>query len=235
MEERLQKILSAAGVCSRRQAEEYLRAGRVTVNGKKAALGDKADADCDRIAVDGRLIQPEQERIYLMLHKPRGYVTTLSDERGRKTVVELTRDCGARVYPVGRLDMDSEGLLLLTNDGAFAQRLAHPSHEMEKEYHVTVTGCLSGCAERLGALTALEDGTPIRPAQVSVLEEKGESWVLSVVIHQGLNRQVRRMCALAGLSVRRLKRVREGSLALGKLPYGKWRHLTEKERAALLR
>lgn len=227
--ERLQKILSAAGVCSRRQAEEYLRAGRVVVNGAVAALGDKADPNRDRILVDGRPVAVQEEKFYLMLHKPRGYVTTLSDEKGRKTVVELTADCGTRVYPVGRLDMDSEGLLLLTNDGAFAQRLAHPSHEMEKEYHVTVTGKLGGCKERLESLTALEDGTPIVPARVRVVEKRDASWILSVVIHQGLNRQVRRMCAQAGLDVRRLKRVREGKLQLGKLPAGKWRHLTEEE------
>ena len=233
--ERLQKILSAAGVCSRRQAEEYLKEGRVTVNGSVALLGDKADPDADLILVDGEPIAVQEEKFYLMLHKPRGYVTTLSDERGRKTVAELTADCGKRVYPVGRLDMDSEGLLLLTNDGAFAQRLAHPSHEMEKEYHVTVTGRLGGCVERLEALTALEDGTPIAPARVRVVEKRESSWVLSVVIHQGLNRQVRRMCAQAGLDVRRLKRVREGKLLLGKLPAGKWRHLTAAEVKQLIK
>lgn len=227
--ERLQKILSAAGVCSRRQAEEYLKAGRVTVNGAVAQLGDKADPEGDLIQVDGKLVGEREARCYLLLHKPRGYVTTLSDERGRRTVAELTADCGARVYPVGRLDMDSEGLLLMTNDGAFAQRLSHPSHELEKEYHVTVTGQLPGCRERLAALTALEDGTPIALARVEVVEKRESSWVLSVTIHQGLNRQVRRMCALAGLEVRRLKRVREGSLPLGKLPAGKWRRLTAAE------
>lgn len=232
--ERLQKILSAAGVCSRRQAEEYLRAGRVTVNGAVAHLGDKADLTRDLILVDGKLVAEREAKRYLLLHKPRGYVTTLSDERGRKTVAELTADCGARVYPVGRLDMDSEGLLLLTNDGAFAQRLTHPSHELEKEYHVTVSGQLPGCRERLAALTALEDGTPIAPARVEVVEKRESSWVLSVTIHQGINRQVRRMCAQAGLDVRRLKRVREGSLLLGKLPAGKWRYLTATEVRQLL-
>lgn len=233
--ERLQKILSAAGVCSRRQAEEYLKAGRVTVNGSVTLLGDKADPDTDLILVDGEPIAVQEEKLYLMLHKPRGYVTTLSDERGRKTVAELTADCGKRVYPVGRLDMDSEGLLLMTNDGAFAQRLAHPSHEMEKEYYVTVTGKLSGCVERLEALTALEDGTPIVPARVRLVEKRETSWILSVTIHQGLNRQVRRMCAQAGLDVRRLKRVREGKLLLGKLPAGKWRQLNGAEVRQLMK
>lgn len=229
MEERLQKILSAAGLCSRRQAEEWLKAGRVTVDGRIAALGDKADPERSVIAVDGKLLAPPPEKVYLMLNKPRGYVTTLSDERGRAAVAELTADCGTRVYPVGRLDCDSDGLLLLTNDGDFAQRMAHPSHRKEKEYHVTVTGRLAGCERRLAALTALEDGSPIVPARVTVLRRDGGTWVLSVTICQGLNRQIRRMCALAELRVKRLQRVREGSLTLGDLPLGKWRYLTAEE------
>lgn len=233
MEERLQKLLSAAGLCSRRQAEEYLRAGRVAVNGAAAGLGDRADPDRDLVTLDGVPLPQRRERQYLMLHKPRGYVTTLSDERGRPTVAQLVADCGERVYPVGRLDMDSEGLLLLTSDGNFAQRLAHPSHGLEKEYHVTVSGALSGCETRLEALRELEDGSPIAPASVRVLERRVGEWVIAVTIHQGLNRQVRRMCALAGLTVRRLRRVREGAVCLGDLPVGKWRRLTGEELAAL--
>lgn len=229
MEERLQKILSAAGLCSRRQAEEWLKAGRVTVDGRIAALGDKADPERSAVAVDGKPLAPPPEKVYLMLNKPRGYVTTLSDERGRAAVAELTADCGTRVYPVGRLDCDSDGLLLLTNDGDFAQRMAHPSHRKEKEYHVTVTGRLAGCERRLAALTALEDGSPIVPARVTVLRRDGGTWVLSVTICQGLNRQIRRMCALTELRVKRLQRVREGSLTLGDLPLGKWRYLTAEE------
>ena len=229
MEERLQKILSAAGLCSRRQAEEWLKAGRVTVDGRIAVLGDKADPERSAVAVDGKPLAPPPEKMYLMLNKPRGYVTTLSDERGRAAVAELTADCGTRVYPVGRLDCDSDGLLLLTNDGDFAQRMAHPSHRKEKEYHVTVTGRLAGCERRLAALTALEDGSPIVPARVAVLCRDGGTWVLSVTICQGLNRQIRRMCALAQLRVKRLQRVREGSLTLGDLPLGKWRYLTAEE------
>ena len=229
MEERLQKILSAAGLCSRRQAEEWLKAGRVTVDGRIAALGDKADPERSAVAVDGKPLAPPPEKVYLMLNKPRGYVITLSDERGRAAVAELTADCGTRVYPVGRLDCDSDGLLLLTNDGDFAQRMAHPSHRKEKEYHVTVTGRLAGCERRLAALTALEDGSPIVPARVTVLRRDGGTWVLSVTICQGLNRQIRRMCALTELRVKRLQRVREGSLTLGDLPLGKWRYLTAEE------
>lgn len=235
MEERLQKILSAAGLCSRRQAEELLKAGRVTVNGVVVPLGSKADPEQDEIRLDGKLISGERPPRYLMLHKPRGYVTTLADERGRPTVAQLVADCGERVYPVGRLDMDSEGLLLLTNDGDFAQRLAHPSHRMEKEYYVHVSGDLAGCEGRLAALTALEDGTPIVPAQVEIISRGEKQWVLSVTIHQGLNRQVRRMCAKVGLTVHRLRRMREGSLLLGSLPKGAWRDLTEAEREQLLR
>ena len=233
MEERLQKLLSAAGVCSRRRAEAYIQAGRVTVNGKTARLGDKADLARDRVEVDGASLSAGEQRTYIMLNKPRGYVTTLSDEKGRRTVAGLVAACSARVWPVGRLDMDSEGLLLLTSDGAFAQRLAHPSHEMEKEYWVTVTGRLQGCEKRLAALTALEDGSPVVPAKVSAVERRGGKCVLSITIHQGLNRQVRRMCALAELRVERLVRVREGALKLGNLPSGKWRYLTGAERDSL--
>ena len=231
--ERLQKILSAAGVCSRRKAEELIQAGRITVNGKTASLGDRADWDRDDVRLDGRALADPAERRCLMLNKPRGYVTTLSDERGRPTVAELVADCGVRVYPVGRLDMDSQGLLLLTNDGALAHRLAHPSHGMEKEYRVTVSGRLEGCAERLSALRKLEDGSPIAPARAAALLREPGRWVLSVTIRQGLNRQVRRMCAMAGLRVHRLERVREGPLTLGDLPPGCWRPLTAAEVSAL--
>lgn len=234
MRERLQKILSAAGICSRRQAEEYLRQGRVTVNGVPAALGEQADPERDVVALDGAPVRAPERSLYLMLNKPRGYVTTLSDERGRPTVAQLVAGCSRRVYPVGRLDMDSDGLLLLTSDGAFAQRLTHPSHQMEKEYHVTVSGQLAGCAARLARRTVLEDGTPIRPAKVRVLERGKGEWRLSITIHQGLNRQVRRMCALEGLSVHRLQRVREGTLELGGLAQGTWRELTAEEIAKLL-
>jgi len=166
-----------------------------------------------------------------MLNKPRGCVTTLSDDRNRPTVADLVSDCGARVYPVGRLDKDSEGLLLLTNDGQFAQRLCHPSCQTEKEYHVAVRGRLAGCQERLAAMTRL-DGMPIMPVGVHILAKAPNQWELSFLLRQGLNRQIRRMCRQAGLSVVRLERVREGSLVLGPLPRGRWRYLTEKEVSA---
>ena len=224
MEERLQKLLSARGVASRRRAEDYLAAGRVTVNGVPARVGDRADPDRDDIRVDGKPLPPLEARTYLMLNKPRGYVCTRSDEKGRRTVMSLVAGCGAAVWPVGRLDLDSEGLLLLTDDGDLTQMLLHPSHEVEKEYHVWVEGDVERALPVLRGPMAL-DGTPLQPARV---ETVGEG-VLSVTIHEGRNRQVRRMCAAAGLSVRRLRRVREGALTLGGLPAGKWRRLTDEE------
>ncbi len=232
MEERLQKLLSAAGVCSRRAAEGYIEAGRVTVNGETAVLGAKADPDRDDIRLDGRSLPGRAEPVYLLLNKPRGYVTTLSDEKGRKTVAELVAGCGVRVYPVGRLDLDSEGLLLLTNDGELARRLTHPSGQIEKTYQVWVRGPVRGAAERLSQVRDLE-GEPIRPARVETLCREGETAKLAVTIHQGKNRQVRRMCAACGLEVTRLRRVREHTLELGSLPPGKWRRLTAEEVRAL--
>lgn len=229
MEERIQKILSAAGLASRRRAEEYLTAGRVTVNGRTASLGEKADPQRDDIRLDGKTVRPAGAHTYLMLYKPRGYVTTLSDERGRRTVAQLVSGCGARVWPVGRLDLDSEGLLLMTDDGDFTQRLIHPSHQVEKEYLVTVEGDVDRALPVLSGPMEL-DGIPLAPARIGVLSREGADRArLSVVIHEGRNRQVRRMCALAGLVVKRLKRVREGGLALGRLRPGEWRRLTPQE------
>lgn len=229
MEERLQKLLSAAGVCSRRTAEQYITEGRVTLNGQPAQLGMKADLARDVVAVDGVPLSSTEERVWLMLHKPRGYVTTLSDEKGRKTAAQLVADCGIRMWPVGRLDMDSEGLLLFTNDGEGTHRLLHPSHEVEKEYHVTVEGNVSAALPILSRPMEL-DGEALAAAKVRKLAPQ----VLSVTIHQGKNRQVRRMCAAAGLTVKRLCRVREGDLRLGTLPVGRWRWLTAEEIQSLL-
>ena len=228
MTERVQKLIAAGGLCSRRTAEAWIEAGRVTVNGHRIALGDRADPDTDIIAVDGRAVNARARRVYVMLHKPRGFVTTLSDERGRRTAAELVRGCGTRVYPVGRLDRDSEGLLLFTNDGALAQHLLHPSHQVDKVYEVTVTGELTGAASRLAAVDEL-DGEAIVPAQVRELSRTGEKAVLEVIIHQGKKRQIRRMCAQVGLEVARLKRVAEDGLVLGELPCGHWRYLTSGE------
>jgi len=234
MEERLQKLLSAAGICSRRAAEGYIRAGRVTVNGETAVLGGRADPERDDVRLDGKPLGPREELAYLLLNKPRGYVSTLSDEKGRRTVADLVRDCGVRVYPAGRLDFDSEGLLLLTNDGELARRLTHPSFETEKTYHVWVRGAAEGAAERLAQMTDL-DGEPISPARVETLRRGEGAAVLAVTIHQGKNRQIRRMCAACGLEVERLRRVREHTLELGDLPPGKWRALTAEELEELRR
>lgn len=224
MEERLQKILSSSGVCSRRKAEEYLIDGRVTVNGRIAALGDKADPEKDVVAVDGAVVSRPSAHTYIMLHKPRGYVTTLSDEKGRKTVAQLVADCPARVWPVGRLDMDSEGLLILTDDGELTQRLTHPSHEIRKEYHVTVTGNIGRALPMLSG-PMIVDGEDMVADRV----EQTGSQNMIIVIHQGKNRQVRRMCAAAGLTVTRLVRKKEGNLELGTLKPGFWRELTQEE------
>lgn len=228
MEDRLQKLLSAAGICSRRMAEEYITAGRVRVNGTLAKVGDKADPERDQVTVDGKVLNWEERKVWLMLNKPRGYVTTLSDEKGRKTVSQLVQDCGYRVWPVGRLDLDSEGLLLFTNDGEGTNRLLHPSHEVEKEYRVVVEGELQKAIPDLNGIVML-DGEALAPARVKLIRSTGEGGELSVVIHQGKNRQVRRMCAQVGLEVKRLKRIREGELLLGDLPVGRWRWLTEEE------
>ena len=232
MRERLQKLIARAGVCSRRSAESLLTAGRGTVNGVAAHLGDKADADTDVIAIDGTAVAFAEPAVYLMLNKPRGYVTTLSDELGRATAAELVADCGTRVFPVGRLDKDSEGLLLFTNDGALMQAMTHPSHQVDKTYEVTVTGELEGAADRLSAVTEL-DGEPIMPAQVEIMERRKGQALLRVTIHQGKNRQIRRMCAQVGLQVTRLRRVSEDALTLGDLKPGQWRYLTDAEVAAL--
>lgn len=232
MKERLQKILSARGVASRRAAEEMILAGRVVCNGVTAQLGQTADPDTDEILVDGKPLPPLSNMVYLMLHKPRGYVTTLSDEKGRPNAAQLVADCGCRVYPVGRLDMDSEGLLLFTNDGDFANALMHPKHEVDKTYLVWVTDHSPEKVERLGRPVVL-DGYTIRKPGVRWIRTEGDRALLQVTIHEGRNRQIRRMCEIAGMKVRRLKRIAEGAVGLGDLPLGKWRHLTPAEVAQL--
>lgn len=231
MKERLQKIISSRGITSRRHAEELITEGRVTCNGQVCHLGDCADPDVDRILLDGKPLPSKTGDVYIMLHKPRGYVTTLSDEKGRSNAAQLLTGCGVRVYPVGRLDMDSEGLLLFTNDGAFANMLAHPKHQVEKVYQVTVNGFSAEGLDRLRQPITL-DGYRIKAPDVAVISppktQNGKAR-LQVTIHEGRNRQVRRMCAMAGMEVVRLVRVREGCLSLGNLPRGQWRYLTEEE------
>ncbi|MBU5627290.1 rRNA pseudouridine synthase [Oscillibacter sp. MSJ-2] len=233
MEERVQKIIAASGLCSRRAAEQLLESGRVFVDGHVARLGEKADPDRAEITVDGRPISKNVPAVYIMLNKPRGYVTTLSDEKGRPVVTDLLKGLdGVRVFPVGRLDMDSEGLLLLTNDGELMQKLLHPSHEIQKTYFVSVYGDISGVDRRLSALKEV-NGEAIRPAQVEILRSGGRAADLLITIHEGKNRQIRKMCGSCGLMVKRLRRIREHTLELGRLPAGQWRYLTESELAKL--
>ena len=229
MTQRLQKLISAAGLASRRSAEDMIRAGRVTVNGETASLGASADPDRDEILVDGEPLRLSDKRRYIVLHKPRGYVTTMRDDRGRPTVAELVRDAGGRLYPVGRLDMDSEGLLILTDDGRAANALMHPSHQVDKVYTVFVQGeNIPAARARLRAMDSL-DGEPIARPVDTLVERQGSGAEVQIVIHEGKNRQIRRMCAACGLAVRRLIRVAEGPVTLGALPPGKWRNMTADE------
>lgn len=228
MQERLQKILAQAGMCSRRTAETWIEQGRVTVNGRKASLGAQADSRIDHICVDGKPVGMAEQKVYLMLYKPRGYVTTLKDERGRKTVAELTKSCGARVVPVGRLDYASEGLLLLTNDGELTHALTHPRHEVPKVYEVRVRGELQRIPELSEPMQI--DGYQIRPAEAVLLSQDEQTAKLRLTIYEGRNRQIRKMCEQCGLEVRRLKRVAIGKLALDPaLKAGSWRELTQQE------
>ena len=233
MRERLQKLLSARGIASRRQAEQMIAQGRVLVNGRPAALGDRADPAADEITVDGRRLPPAQSFVYIMLNKPRGVVTTLSDEKGRKNAAQLVSGCGCRVWPVGRLDMDSEWLLLFTNDGSFSQAVAHPRGRVDKHYRVWVQGY---GPDRLAALArpVVLDGYQIAKPEIRLLHAQGGRACLAVTIHEGRNRQIRRMCAMAGMGVTRLVRLGEGKLTLGSLKPGQWRYLTPAEVAGVL-
>ena len=224
---RLQKYFSDCGVLSRRAAEAEIEAGRVTVNGILAHLGDKIDPTCDRVEYNGKPVLPREDkpRCYLMLNKPRGVICTAHDEKGRRNVTELVREIGTRVYPVGRLDMDSEGLLLLTDDGDLTNRLTHPRHEIPKIYRVTVSPAPT--KEQLRALSApMElDGYKLLPVGVRVIEGN----LLEMELFEGRNRQIRRMCDAVGLKVKKLQRIAIGKLTLGDLPIGKWRRLTQEE------
>ena len=229
---KLQKYFTDCGVLSRRAAEEEIRAGRVRVNGEVATLGMRIDPQKDRVEYRGRVLKaPKAERICLLLNKPRGYLTTMQDDRGRKTVAELVASVGRRVYPVGRLDMDSDGLLLLTDDGELANRLTHPRHEIPKIYHVWVGGRVSlETLEHLRAPMNL-DGYEILPVATERLgyDPEKDLTVLSMRLYEGRNRQIRKMCELCHLTVKRLCRVAIGEIALGDLPEGQYRVLSQKE------
>lgn len=232
---RVQKLLAQRGVCSRRKAEEMIQAGRVQVNGRTVKLGDGAVPGKDVVTVDGQRLSREGEgHVYLALHKPRGFVTTMADERGRRCVAQLVADAGCRVYPVGRLDKDSEGLLLLTNDGEFANLCAHPSSHVAKTYRVTLRPGIT--EEQLNRLsTGIElDGRMTAPAKVRVLEEQPGRAVVEMVLYEGRNREIRRMCEALGLEVARLKRIAVGPVRLGMLPQGKYRELAKEEVRGLI-
>lgn len=226
---RLQKLLSECGIASRRKAEEMIEAGRVRINGRIARLGDKADPVRDKVTVGGRRVVSSKEKVYIMLHKPRGFVTTMNDEQDRKCVAQLVEDVGVRVFPVGRLDRNSEGLLIMTNDGEFANKLTHPSSYVNKTYRVTVRGSVADDAVDKMATGIVLDGRATAPCDVHVIDRKSDRTVLIFVIHEGRNRQIRRMCEAVGLDVIRLKRTEIAGVKLGMLPQGKWRPLNEKE------
>ena len=229
MRQRLQKLISAAGMASRRRSEELIKAGKVTVNGIPALIGDSADPETDIIFVEGRLLAEPAERTYIMLYKPRGYVTTLKDEKNRRCVSELVKDIGVRLYPVGRLDMYSEGLLIMTDDGEFANRLMHPSSQTDKTYYAWVKGKFSETALKVLESPLVIDGYRISPAEVKIIRSDEDYTQLSIRIHEGRNRQIRKMCDCAGLKLTKLKRVSEVSLSVGDLKPGQWRYLTEDE------
>ena len=229
---RIQKVLADQGMCSRRAAEQIIREGRVKLNGRPVSLGDKMDLKADLLTVDGNKIQiiRKQEKYYYMLYKPRGFITTTSDERGRKTVMELMKDMPARVFPVGRLDKDSEGLLFFTNDGDFANLLTHPSHGVSKLYRVTVRP--HATEEQIIAMTdgvVLDDGTKTQPSVIRVVSDEPERTVLEMTIREGKNRQIRRMCEAVKLDVIRLRRSAMGVVKLGMLQPGQYRELTPAE------
>lgn len=235
MEERLQKLISAAGIASRREAEAMINAGRVSVNGKTAELGQRADMEKDEILVDGSPLNAPDRLVYILLNKPRGCVSTLKDEKDRQTVADMVRDCGARVYPVGRLDANSEGLLILTNDGSLTNALTHPSHSVEKVYTVRVAGeNFDAAAEKLRGTLELEDG-PAKAKRVSLISVEKDRAILEIVVTEGRKHLVRNLCAAVGLEVKRLIRVSEGGLTIDGVRTGHWRYLTEKEVLALYR
>ena len=231
MEEiKIQKYFTDCGIMSRRAAEAEIERGKVLVNGKPATLGMRIQAGVDVVEYNGKPIVPMvDERICIMLNKPRGFVTTMSDEKGRPTVCMLTEGVHARVYPVGRLDMDSDGLLLLTNDGALAEKLTHPRHSIPKIYHVTVIGEVSDeILQKLNAPMTI-DGYKLRPTKTRIYKSFERSYVLEMTLFEGRNRQIRKMCDTVGLKITRLCRVALGDIKLGSLPEGKWRRLTKDE------
>ena len=235
-EQRIQKVLADQGICSRREAERLIAAGKVKVNGHPVTLGDKMDPDYDKVMIDGQTqrIVRKRQYTYIMLHKPRGYLTTRSDDRGRKTVMDLVSDVPAMLRPVGRLDKDSEGLLLMTDDGAFINMLTHPSGGVGKLYRVTVNPrATEQQIIEMSSGVVLDDGVKTRPCVIHVVVDEPGRSVLEITLHEGRNRQIRRMCEAVGLEVIRLKRSAEGPVKLGMLQPGEYRELKKSEISAL--
>ena len=231
-EQRVQKVLADQGICSRREAERLIAAGKVKVNGHPVGLGDKMDPDYDKVAIDGQTVRIVRKRqyTYIMLHKPRGFLTTRSDDRGRKTVMDLVSDVPAMLRPVGRLDKDSEGLLLMTNDGAFAQAVTHPSGGISKLYRVTVQPRADESQIlKMSSGVVLDDGTKTMPCAINVVTDEPGRTVMEMTLKEGKNREIRRMCETVGLEVVRLKRNAEGVVKLGMLKPGTYRELTKAE------
>jgi len=226
--ERLQKLLSASGITSRRNAEKMIRDGRVLVNGITAEIGQTAMPGTDLITVDGKPLTGVEKLVYIMLNKPGGYLTTVKDDRGRRTVMELVSDINAVVYPVGRLDLNSEGLLLFTNDGEFANKVMHPSFNKQKIYEVSVRGDVESAVKRMRLPIEIDD-YKIIANNIELTEKTTNGGKLLISINEGRNRQIRKMCAECGLNVDTLKRISIGRVLLGDLETGKWRHLTEEE------
>lgn len=227
---RLQKFIADSGLMSRRAAETEIENGNVSVNGHVAGIGDKVDPMRDSVTYRGKKVPyARREHVYIMINKPRGYLSSTSDDRGRKCITELLDRIDARIYPVGRLDLISEGLLLLTDDGELKNRLTHPSHSLPKVYRVKVAGQVSD--EALDILTSplIIDGYKIRPVEVAVGTSDESGTVLKMTLTEGRNRQIRKMCEQAALTVKRLSRISIGNLKLDGLPVGKWRHLTKEE------
>ena len=226
---RLQKFMADNGIASRRKCEEMIEQGHVKVNGETAHIGDKVNPKKDKVSVRGRKISVQDNMRYIVLHKPRGYITTMQDEQGRKCVAELVRDVGVRIYPVGRLDRESEGMLLMTNDGAFSNAMTHPTRHVPKTYRVTIRPTITD--EQIAVFQdGIEiDGRMTAPASIRVIDKSEGRVVVEVILYEGRNRQIRRMFEELGIEVARLKRTAVGSIKLGMLPQGKWRELNEEE------
>lgn len=226
---RLQKYMADNGIASRRKSEELIAAGKVKVNGRVAAIGDKINPKLDKVTVSGRKVAQTKDKIYIMLHKPRGYVTTMSDEMDRKCVAELVENAGARVFPVGRLDRESEGLILMTNDGELANEISHPRSHVPKTYRVTIRGKVSEENQALLSAGLMLDGRKTLPADVHTAALADDRTTLEITLYEGRNRQIRRMCEQLDLEVLRLKRIAIGRIKLGGLKCGDWRNLNEDE------